>query len=356
MKSPNNLIKDEKGSILVVVALMLTIFLGFSAFAIDIGKVVLEKQQLQNAIDAACLAAAQDLPDTSQAEDTANQYIQLNGYAPSDISITFSDAGQTINITANKQIEYSFARIFNKKNVTIHPSAAATSKSMGAAFNYTLFSGSTTEPLSLNGNNFYIGGSSHTNYKFTMNGSSQTITGACEAVSTIKINGSKIDVPNQFPNASFVDMPDFSEIIKTKAEISGQTYVGNQNFNGSYLNLNAPIYVDGDISINGSNFAGQGCILATGNISLSGSNLKNFSDDAVCFYSQNGDITINGSSAVLDGIVYAPNGRITMNGSNQTVHGRVIGNEVTFNGSNTTIIGGTSELMSLPATTVKLIK
>jgi hypothetical protein len=45
-----------------------------------------------------------------------------------------------------------------------------------------------------------------------------------------------------------------------------------------------------------------------------------------------------------------------MNGSHQTVNGRVIGNTVTINGSNLSIIGGTSELTSLPSSGVKLVR
>jgi hypothetical protein len=45
-----------------------------------------------------------------------------------------------------------------------------------------------------------------------------------------------------------------------------------------------------------------------------------------------------------------------MNGSHQTVHGRVIGKTLTFNGSGLNIIGGTSELASLPSYGIKLVR
>ncbi|MDD2212706.1 MAG: pilus assembly protein [Clostridia bacterium] len=350
------LFKNNQGSVMVLLALTMTALMGCCALVFDTGRVILEKEQLQNALDATCLAAAQDLPNTTKATATANHYIKLNGYEPSDIAITFSDANKTINIAGTKKIQYVFAQVLGLESATVRPSASATTESIGAAFNYSLFSGSKNSFLPLNGSDHYIAGSVHANYKIIINGSEQTITGSCEAVSTITINGNKIKVGAKIPYAPFVEMPDFSETIKAQAEEAGQIYVGNRTFNGSNINVDAPIYVQGHVTVNGSRFTGKGCIFATGDITFNGSNLNNSSDDAVCFYSQKGDIIINGENIKLNGIVYAPRGSITMNGAHQTVHGRVIGKEVAFNGSNNRIISGTSELASLPAGSVKLIK
>ncbi|MDD2402447.1 MAG: pilus assembly protein TadG-related protein [Clostridia bacterium] len=348
------LLKNNRGSVIVLLALSMTVILGCCAFVIDTGRGFLEKTRFQNAIDATCLAAAQDLPNTSEAINTAHRYIKLNGYEPTDISITFSDSNKTINIVGNKKIEYFFAKVLDQDSVTIHPNASAVVESIGGAFNYSLFSGSSNSILVLNGSHQYIEGSSHSNYKFIINGANQTITEACEAVSTITVNGSKINIGNKVPNAPFVEMPDFSETIKIQADNAGQVYTGNKSYNGSYIKVDSPIYVKGNVTVNGSHFIGKGCILATGDITFNGSNLNSSSEDAVCFYSQNGDIIINGAHTKLNGIVYAPNGRIIMNGTKQTVNGRVIGNEVVLNGSNMSIISGTSELESLPTGSVKL--
>jgi len=351
-----NLLKSNKGISMIIFSLALTALIGFGAIVVDIGVVIAEKQNFQNAVDSASLAAALHLPDTSKAVDTANHYVQLNGYIPSDISITFSDSNKTINISGTKSINYTFAKVLGFNNTEIHPSASATSGSIGDAFNYVLFSGSQNTTLTLNGSNQYIGGSSHTNKNFVANGSKLTITGACEAMTGITVNGSQININNRIPDAPFVSMPDFSETIRLQAEKAGQLYTGNKTFNGSNIDVSSPIYVDGDVTVNGSHFSGKGCVLATGNITFNGSNLNETTGDAICFYSKNGNITINGSHAVFDGILYAPGGSITMNGSNQTVNGRVIGNTVTFNGSNLSVIGGTNELRSLPSSGVKLIK
>lgn len=355
MKHINDL-KNNTGSVVVIFAVMLTALLGFCALVSDIGMVLIEKQKLQNAIDSASLAAAQELPDTSKAFDIANEYIQLNGYNPTDVSITFSSDNKSINIVGSKTVNYYFARLFGFESTAVHPSASATLENMGDAFNYVLFSGSQTTTLTLNGSNQFIDGSSHTNKNFVANGSKLTITGICEAMTTITVNGSQININSRLPNAPYVNMPDFSETIKLQAQQAGQYFNGNKTYNGSNMDVNSPIYVNGNITVNGSHFQGQGCVLATGNITFNGSNLNESTNDAVCFYSKNGNITINGSHAVFDGILYAPNGSITMNGSNQSVNGRVIGNTVTFNGSNLSIIGSAHDLTSLPSKGIKLIK
>ena len=350
------LLKSSRGSSAIIFALALTVVLGMSAFVLDIGLVMMEKQGLQNAVDAASLAAAQELPDTSAAIGAANAYIQLNGYMPSDINVTFSDLNKKVNIAGTKTVNYIFAKVLGFNNTAILSDASAVTDKIGGPFNYALFSGSTTASLNLNGSNFYIEGSTHTNNKFRMNGSNQTITGSCEAASTITINGSNINVNVRVPNAPHVEMPDFSEMIKAEAEKAGQAYVGNKSFNSSNVNVSSPIYVNGNVTINGSGFTGKGIILATGDITFNGSNLNNTGNNAVCFYSKNGNITVNGSNATLDGIIYAPNGSVTMNGSNQTINGRVIASEVRFNGSNSRIISGADELKSLPLSSVKLVK
>lgn len=345
---------SEKGTTLILFTVIVVAMLSISALIVDVGNVMVEKARMQSAIDAIALAAAQDLPDTSKAAAVAQEYAELNNISPSDITLTFSNANNSISVRANKNVEYFFARIFKQNGTTIASQCTAVKSGIGGAFNYVLFSGSTSSALILNGSSMLVQGSSHTNRNFIANGSKLQITGACEAKTTITTNGSQIEVNNRVPNAPFVEMPDFSETIKLQAQQNGTLYNGSKSYNGSNIDVSSNLYINGDLNINGSHFDGKGCIIATGNITFNGSNLNQSSGDAVCIYSKNGNIIINGSGADIDGILYAPNGSIILNGSNQTINGRVIGNVVTFNGSGTSIIGGTNELNSLPSYGVKL--
>jgi len=346
----------EQGSIMVLVALLMTVFLGLCAVVVDTALLYGKQSQLQNAIDSSVLAAAQELPNITSARVVADQYMVLNGFSPTDVIITFSDGNKTINISGSKQVNFNFAAVLGVTSSVVRTSASATNGSAPKAFMYALFSGSTTSTLMLNGSNQIVTGNAHTNKKFIANGSNLLITGACEAVTTVGINGSNISIGTIVENAPYIDMPDFSDTIKTLATEAGQKYTGNKTYNGSNVDVNSPIYVTGDLTVNGSHFYGNGTIVADGDIDFNGSNLYNSGDDSVCFYSKSGDITINGSNAILNGMVYAPNGTITMNGSNQTVYGRVIGDEVTINGSNLDITSSDKDLSSLPFGGIKLVK
>jgi Flp pilus assembly protein TadG len=60
-------VKREKGSTAVLVALILAVLLGCAAFALDIGRWVMVRHELQNAADAGALAGVRALPQQSVA-------------------------------------------------------------------------------------------------------------------------------------------------------------------------------------------------------------------------------------------------------------------------------------------------
>src|SRR3972149_9790113 len=64
----------EDGQVLVIFAAGLIIFLGFVAMSIDVGRFVWARTQMQAAVDAAALAAAQSMPDQADASVKANDY------------------------------------------------------------------------------------------------------------------------------------------------------------------------------------------------------------------------------------------------------------------------------------------
>lgn len=78
-----NLLSNERGMTIVLVALMLAVLLGFAAMAVDVGDLLWNRRGLQNAVDAAALAAVQELPkklgeDYQDAVTIAEQYVAAN--------------------------------------------------------------------------------------------------------------------------------------------------------------------------------------------------------------------------------------------------------------------------------------
>jgi Flp pilus assembly protein TadG len=82
----------ENGQVLILAAAAMVAVLGLGALSIDIGFLMHERQNVQNATDAAALAGAQLLPDyASSADSAARQYATTNdaNLNSSNTSVTF---------------------------------------------------------------------------------------------------------------------------------------------------------------------------------------------------------------------------------------------------------------------------
>jgi Flp pilus assembly protein TadG len=71
-------LREDSGQVLPIAGFMLIAFLGMSAVALDMGHAVLLQDQLQNSADAAAMAAAQSLPQTT-ATTMADSYSSISG-------------------------------------------------------------------------------------------------------------------------------------------------------------------------------------------------------------------------------------------------------------------------------------
>ena len=103
----------ERGQALVLFALGLAAFCGLVGLAVDVGQIVATRTDLQKTADAAALAAAQDLPTTTTAQSTADDYVLDNGGSNTSATVTFTQtyaANDTITVTAKRHVSYSFMR------------------------------------------------------------------------------------------------------------------------------------------------------------------------------------------------------------------------------------------------------
>lgn len=64
---------NQRGATIIIVALMLIVFLGFAALAIDIGYVMAARNEAQNVADAAALAGARELGDQLMNNEPVNE-------------------------------------------------------------------------------------------------------------------------------------------------------------------------------------------------------------------------------------------------------------------------------------------
>lgn len=365
MKEPGG--ANQQGAVAVIVAVMLAALFGFVGLALDVGNLVVTKTKMQNAVDAAACSGGLSLPNQIQATAQAKAQISSNDFDPNDATVNFTQDPMNnptnapqINCSMSVDVPTFFMGVFGMNKVLITVSAEGIlQNNPGGPFDYTIFSGSPTDTLTLNGSQ-NITGSVHANDELSINGSS-TITGAAEGVNYVRINGSSdigsvsADTVNHIRvngsntigsitgGAHNIDMPDYTQQI---INIAAQQYSGNKVFNGS-VDIAGSIYVTGNVTLNGS-INTTGAILATGNITVNGSSSISGANQ-VFLYSANGDITINGSSfngTAASAVIYAPHGRITINGAVQNFQGRIVGYEITINGS------GTFKGNEYPVTTV----
>lgn len=331
-------VKSCKGTAAVMTALMMTLILGFCALVVDIGSVSIQKSRLQNAVDSAALAAAQDLPSITDATETARTYLDRNGFEAASMDVSFAHNDRQVTVEATQSFNYALAGIFGMETADVRASATAQKGGtyLRGAFEYAIFSGSKNQELILNSNgkDTYVEGSVHSNNGFRYNGNhdSLVITGVLDTVGMITLNSTHTDIGHEQPFSSYIDMPDFSEEIKQLALKQGTYYNTSQSFNGD-IHVNEAIYVNGHINFNSNTFSGIGTIFAVDNINFNNSvAYEGPGTESICIYSQNGNIHFNNSGAVIRGTIYAPNGTVVLNNGLHTVYGRIIAQKIIFNG------------------------
>jgi len=354
MKKLMKIVKNEDGQVLVLMALFLTVLLGFAALTIDIGMVYVTKAKLQNTADAAALAGAQDLPNTSTAKSTAIYYAGQNGVQASETTPTAPYNGDStkIEVVCTKTVSYTFARVlgFTQSDVSERAVAQMTTGG-GDAFGYAVFAGEGV--ASFNGSKHVFDGGVYGRDGVSLGNGAQILHG--DAVSSNGTCDSFTGPGKSITNNPVIPMPDLSGLIKSKGIIVNSQAEFDAAVNGK--SVNGPIYVNGNLTINGR-IKGNGIVYANGTITFNGNNILQTSEDSICFYAEKGDMTFNGGSGIVVGILYAPNGTIRINGGpNSTTYGRMIAKSVDVNGAKASVYAGANDLNAFNTlTTVKLVQ
>jgi Flp pilus assembly protein TadG len=108
----------QDGQVLALFAAGLVGVCGLVGLSIDVGRLAFTASDTQKIADAAALAAAQDLPDTTVATETANSYRDQNGSA--SLQITYTNADYTVEVAATRQVDFTFLKVIglSGKSVT----------------------------------------------------------------------------------------------------------------------------------------------------------------------------------------------------------------------------------------------
>ncbi len=316
IKSPKN-----NGQIIILFPFVLIIIIGLLGLVTDLGHAYYIKIKMQQAVDAATLAAVQELPDNPEtAIETAKYYSELNELDRNIIEVTtpYKSDPCKIHAAASKQVNFFFAPIIgiNSMNISVSSVAGIFYANENSIFNHIFCSASKDELFEISGSNSTVHSSVHINGTVKISGSHWMFLDNFECAD---FNG-KVDKSVKFKDlvvpGSFIPLPSFD--IEGYQNRATTVYNSDFTISNSAASIEGIIYVNGDVYISDSNIRGQGIIVATGNIYISDSNIRHqANNDLVCFYSL-GDIEISGSTQTFEGVAYAPEGMIKISGSNNT--------------------------------------
>jgi hypothetical protein len=126
------------GATQVVVAVAMPVLIGFAALAVDIGRLVVEKQRLNHLCDAAARAGGSELPTGATvqgglalkaAEQVAAHYAQANSAGINGLQFTAQakpgPSGYQLEVTAQENVPMGFARIWGWKHRPVQARAVA---------------------------------------------------------------------------------------------------------------------------------------------------------------------------------------------------------------------------------------
>jgi len=123
-------IRRDEGQVTVLAAIMMIALLGITGAVLDVGSWFREQRVTQSTVDAAALAAAQELPDpaaaTAKALDFASRNDGVDGVTV-QIKTTWTP-NDTVVVKRAKPAAGFFSKLFGVDMVTVHASATAVSE------------------------------------------------------------------------------------------------------------------------------------------------------------------------------------------------------------------------------------
>jgi Mg-chelatase subunit ChlD len=131
--------RREAGQALPLFGLFLFVFIGFVAMSIDVGRYVWARTQMQAAVDAAALAAAQSMPSQTDAAAKATEYWMDNsGFIQSQgtnvqFTVEYPQGNKAIRVSGSADIPTWFARLFGVDHWSVSASGDAESQVLDIA-------------------------------------------------------------------------------------------------------------------------------------------------------------------------------------------------------------------------------
>jgi Putative Flp pilus-assembly TadE/G-like len=132
--------RSERGQVLLVGVLFMSVLLGFTAMAIDVGLFYEDRRHLQNSADAMALAGVAELPaNPASAQSKAQQWATNNGIASGEIKKievrTTGVANDTLYVELEGDFSWIFGRVLGQSTDKVGAKAAARIGSLAGGHN-----------------------------------------------------------------------------------------------------------------------------------------------------------------------------------------------------------------------------
>ena len=124
-------VKDERGAVSVMVALLMVVLVGFAALSVDVAGMWSQRQQLQTGADAGALAVAQDcaagdckLPTTT-AQGYASQNVNATGITATILTPALSPTSGEVTVETAGVRQHAFAPVLGVQSTQLSAQATA---------------------------------------------------------------------------------------------------------------------------------------------------------------------------------------------------------------------------------------
>lgn len=259
MKKIRRFYKSEDGAAMVIAAFGLVAFLSVVSLVTDMGLKYYQESSLQNAMDAAALAAVRYMPDEAKATAIALEYVEKNGFSTENVVVEFP-TNEIVRVSDTRESKTIFASLFKVDSVQLNAKAAArfVDKKMAVNFDYLMFHGDNSQ-FSLGGH-YNLGGSIFGNGNVHADGGAgSSVSGTVFSAHNATCNQYSVSVGRLESDVSSQAMPDFDETIMAvaptaKEEMFTKNYppIAKKNF---YLNrYSAGTTINSSISLNGDTY------------------------------------------------------------------------------------------------------
>ena len=132
--------RTERGQAILIAVLAMTVLLGFTALAIDVGMLFEDRRHFQNSADAMALAGVAELPlNPSTATAKAQEWAANNGVDSSEIKTievrTTGFPNDTLYVELEGDFDWIFGRALGMATTTVGAEAAARTGSLAGGHN-----------------------------------------------------------------------------------------------------------------------------------------------------------------------------------------------------------------------------